>query len=119
MMRVLHPSRLLHDDDNAALARNEEVKYCTLIAQVLVKIVFNNLLLKSKEYSHAWDCAPLLIYCLLKGIRVNVPRLIVDFMLFEHLLILSRNLPLGMILTRLIKKVLRLTFLVREPLLLM
>ena len=37
-------STLLHDDDNPGLARNEEVKYYTLTAQVLPKIVFYNLL---------------------------------------------------------------------------
>jgi len=39
-----------------------------------------------------------------KALRVNIPRLIVDFMLSEHLLIPSRNLSFGMILTRLFKK---------------
>jgi len=39
----------------------------------------------------------LLIYCLLKGIRVNIPKLIINLMLFEHLLIrmfISRHLKL-------------------------
>ena len=90
---ALTASRLLHDDDNSALVRNEDMKYHTLITQVLAKIVFNNLLPKSGAYSHARGCAPLLIYYLLKGIRVNILHLIVDFMLFEHLLIPSRNLP--------------------------
>jgi len=44
---------LLHDDDNPALIRNEDMKYYTLAAQVLAKIVFYNLLPKSGEYSHA------------------------------------------------------------------
>jgi len=44
---------LLHDDDNPALIRNEDMKYYTLTAQVLAKIVFYNLLPKSGEYSHA------------------------------------------------------------------
>jgi len=48
-------------------------------------------------------CASLLIYYFLKGIRINIPRLIIDFMLFEHLLILSTNLPYRVILTRLFK----------------
>ena len=38
---------LLHDDDNPSLVRNEEVKYYTLTAQVLAKIMFYNLLSKS------------------------------------------------------------------------
>ena len=46
-------SILLHDDGNPALVRNEEVKYYTLNAQVLAKIVFYNLLSKLGEYSHA------------------------------------------------------------------
>ena len=64
-------STLLHDDDNPGLVRNGEVKYYTLIAQVLAKIVFYNLLLKSGEYSHARGSAPLLIYYFLKGIRIK------------------------------------------------
>jgi len=79
------------------------VKCYTLHAQILAKIVFHNLLPKSGEYSHARGCAPLLIYCLLKGIRINIPRLIIDVMLSEHLLISTRNLPYGMLLTRLFK----------------
>ena len=66
-------SCLLHNDDNHALVKNEEVKYYTLTAQVLAKIVFYNILPKSGEYSHSRGCAPLLIYCLLKGIRVHIP----------------------------------------------
>ena len=75
---ALTASFLLHDNDNPTLVRNEEVKYYTLNAQVLPKIVFYNLLSKSGEYSHARGSAPLLIYCLLKGIRVNIPKLIID-----------------------------------------
>ena len=77
------------------------MKRYTLYAQVLVKIVFHDLLPKSGEYSHACGCAPVLIYCLLKGIRVNISRLIIDFMLSDHLLIPTRYLPYRMILTRL------------------
>ena len=33
---------------------------------------------------------------------MNIPHLIIDFMLIDHLLILSRNLPYRMILTRLL-----------------
>jgi len=39
----------------------------------------------------------------MKGIRVNVPKLLVDFMLSEHLMIPSRNLSYGMIVTRLLR----------------
>ena len=96
-------SLLLHGDENPALVKNEEVKYYTLITQVLAKIVFYNLLSKSREYSHARESAPLLIYCLLKDIRVKISKLIVDFMLSEHLLILNRNLPFRMLITGLLK----------------
>ena len=72
-------------------------------AQVLAKIVFYNLLPKSGEYCHAHGSAPLLIYCLLKDIIVNILKLIIDFMLSEHLLIPNRNIPFGMLITYLLK----------------
>ena len=50
---ALTASTLLHGNDNPGLVRNEEVRYYTLIAQVLAKIIFYNLLPKSGEYSHA------------------------------------------------------------------
>ena len=61
---ALTASTLLYGDDNPGLVRNEEVKRYTLIAQVLAKIVFYNLLPKSGEYSHARGSTLLLIYCL-------------------------------------------------------
>jgi len=100
---ALTASQFLHDDENPAQVRNDEVKYYTLTTQVLAKIVFYNFLPKSREYSHARESAPLLIYCLLKGIRVNIPKLIVDFMLSEHLLIPNKNLPFGMLIIHLLK----------------
>jgi len=84
---ALTASLLIHDDDNPALVRNEKVKYYTLTTQVLAKIVFYNLLPKSGEYSHARGSAPLLIYCLLKDIIVNIPKLIIDHMASDHLVI--------------------------------
>jgi len=101
---TLTASLSLHDDDNPAHVRNEEVKYYTLTAQVLTKIVFYNLLPKSGEYSHARGSAPLLIYCLLKGIKVNILKLIIDYMTSDHLLIPNRHLPFGMLITRLLKQ---------------
>ena len=50
---ALTTSVLLHNDDNSGLVKNEEVKYYTLTAQALTKIVFYNLLPKLGEYSHA------------------------------------------------------------------
>ena len=43
---TLNGSLLLHGDENPTLVRNEGVKYYTLTAQVLAKIVFYNLLPK-------------------------------------------------------------------------
>ena len=101
---ALTVSFLLHDDENPALVRNEEMKYYTLTTQVLTKIVFYNPLSKSGEYSHAQGFAPLLIYCLLKGIRINVPKLIIDYMTYDHLLVPNRHLPFGMLITHLLKQ---------------
>jgi len=80
------------------------VKYYTLTTQVLTKIVFYNLLPKSREYSHARGSAPLLIYFLLKSIRVNIPKLIINYMASEHLLIPNWHLPFWMLITRLLKQ---------------
>ena len=80
------------------------MKYYTLTAQVLAKIVFYNLLPKSGEYSHARGSAPLVIYCLLRGIRINIPKLIISYMISDHLLVPNRHLPFGMIITHLLKQ---------------
>ena len=80
------------------------MKYYTLTAQVLAKTIFYNFLPKSGEYSHARGSTPLMIYCLLKGIRINIPKLIIDFMTSDHLLIPTRHLPYGMLITRLLKQ---------------
>ena len=100
---TLIASWLLHDDDNPGLVKNEKVKYYTLITQVLAKIVFFNLIPKLGKYSHARSYAPLLIYSVLKGIRVNIPKLLIDFMLSEYLMIPSRNFSYGMIISHLLK----------------
>ena len=96
--------------------KNKEVKYHTLTAQVLTKIIFYNFLPKSGEYSHVRGCAPLLIYCLLRGIRVNIPKLIINFMLSEHLMIPSKNFPYGILLL-ICLNISKLMFLTRMPLL--
>ena len=100
---ALTTSLLLHDDDNPALVRNEKAKYYALTAQILAKIVFYNLLLKSGEYSHTRGSTPLLIYYLLKDIIVNISKLIIDYMASEHLLIPNRHLPFRMLITGLLK----------------
>ena len=101
---TLTASLLLHDDDNPTHVRNEEMKYYTLTAQILAKIIFYNLLPKSGEYSHARGSAPLLIYWILKVIRINIPKLIIDYMTSGYLLVPNQHLPFGMLITRLLKK---------------
>jgi len=66
--------------------------------------VFYNLLSKLEEYSHVRGSALLLIYCLLKAIRVNIPKLIVSYMASEHLLIPNWHLPFGILIARLLKQ---------------
>ena len=80
------------------------MKYYTFTAQILTKIVLYNLLPKSGEYSYARSSTPLLIYYLLKDIRVNIPKLIIDYMASEYLLIPKRHLPFGMLITHLLKQ---------------
>ena len=101
---ALTASTLLHGDDNPGLVRNEEIKRYTLIAQVLTKIIFYNLLPKLGEYSHARGSVPLIIYCLLRGIRINIPKLIISFMTSDHILVPTRHLPFGMVITHLLKQ---------------
>ena len=45
-----------------------------------------------------------MIHYLLKGIKANIPKLIIDYKVFEHLLIPSRHLPFGRLITRLLKQ---------------
>jgi len=101
---ALTASTLLHGDDNPGLVRNEKVSRYTLIAQVLAKIIFYNLLPKSGEYSHARGSVPLFIYCLLRGIRINVPKFIISFMTSDNIMVPTRHLPFGMIITHLLKQ---------------
>jgi len=100
---ALTTSLLLHGDANPNLVKNEEVEYYTLTIQVLLKIILFDLLPRSGKYSHARGNALLLNYCLLKGIRVNIPKLLMDFLFFDHLMIPSRNLSNGMIITYFLK----------------
>ena len=76
----LTASTLIHGDDNPGLVRNEVVSRYTLQSQVLAKIIFFNIVPKHGEYSHARGCVPLIIYCLLRGIKVNFPRVIASHM---------------------------------------
>ena len=54
--------------------------------------------------SHAMGSAPLLIYCLLRGIRVNISKLIISVMTSDSLLVPTRHLPFGMLITYLLKQ---------------
>jgi len=100
---ALTASTLLHGDNNPGLVRNEVVSRYTLQSQVLAKIVFNNLLPKSGEFSHARGPVPLIIYCLLRGIKIDVPRLIASHMASEQIRLSGRSLPYGMLITRILK----------------
>jgi len=66
--------------------------------------VFYNLLSKSREYSHVRGSASLLIYYLLKSIRVNILKLIIDSIASEYLLIPNWHLPFGILITGLFKQ---------------
>jgi len=77
---ALIASTLIHEDDNPSLVRNEVVNKFTLTAQVLAKFIFYNILPKSGEYNHARGPVPLIIYCLLRGIKINVPHFIASHM---------------------------------------
>jgi len=80
------------------------VKYFTLTAQVLAKFVFYNILPKSNEYSHARGPVPLIVYCLLKGIKINFARFIISHMTSDHVLVPTRHLPYGTLITYLVKQ---------------
>ena len=82
---ALTASTLLHGTDNPGLVRNEEVNKFTFTAQVLAKFVFYNILPKSGEYSNARGPVPLIIYCLLKGIKINFPHLIASHMASDQI----------------------------------
>jgi len=101
---ALTASTLLHGDDNPGLVRNEEVRNFTLTAQVLAKFVFYNILPKSGEYSHARGPVPLIVYCLLKGIKINFARFIISHMTSDHVFVPTRHLPYGMLISYLLKQ---------------
>ena len=57
---------------------NEDIHLYTLLAQIIAKIIFLNLVPKTGEFDHARGCVPILAYCIMKGIPVNIPILILD-----------------------------------------
>ena len=90
-------SMLIHNDGNPYLTLNDKVSLLTIPCQILTKIIMLNILSKSEEYGKAKGCITLLIYCIMRGPPVNLPKLIFDNLIvgnFEH-----RNLPYGMVLT--------------------
>ena len=99
----LTASTLIHGDDNPSLVRNEVVSRYTLTSQILAKIIFFNIVPKSGEYSHARGPVPLIIYCLLRGIRINFPRLIASHMASDQIRLSGRTLPYGMVITHILK----------------
>ena len=99
----LTASTLIHGDNNPGLVRNEVVSRYTLTSQILAKIIFFNIVPKSGEYSHARGPVPLIIYCLLRGIRINFPRLIASHMASDQIRLSGRTLPYGMVITHILK----------------
>jgi len=99
----LTASTLIHRDDNPALVRNEIVSKYSLQSQVLAKIIFYDIVPKSGEFSHARGPVPLIIYCLLKGIKVNFPRVIASHMGCDQIRTAGRSLPYGMLITHLLR----------------
>ena len=101
---ALTASTLIHGDDNPGLVRNEEVNKFTFTAQVLAKFVFYNILPKSGEYSHARGPVPLIIFCLLRGIKINIPHFIASHMASDQIRMPGRHLPYGMLISYLLKQ---------------
>ena len=56
-----------------------------------------NIFPQSGEYGKARGCITLLIYCIMKGLSVNLPKLIFDYMTANSFD--NKNLPYGMLLT--------------------
>ena len=48
--------------------------------------------------------APLVIYCLQKDIRINIPKLIISYMTSDHLLVPNQYLSFEMLITCLLKQ---------------
>jgi hypothetical protein len=82
---------------------NEDIHLYTLQAQILAKIIFHNLVPKSGEFNRARGCVPILIYCFIQGIPVNIPRLIIDQLCASNDTTISKGLPFGMLFTRLFR----------------
>ena len=68
------------------------------------RFIFYNILPKSGEYSHARGPVPLIVYCHLKGIKINIPRFIISHMTSDHVLVPMRHLPYGMLISNLLKQ---------------
>jgi len=101
---ALTASTLIHGDDNPGLVRNEEVNKFTLTSQVLAKFIFYNILSKSGEYSNARGPVPLIIYCLLKGIKIDIPHFIATHMASDQIHMPGGHLPYGMHITYLLQR---------------
>ena len=63
---------------------------------MFAKIIMLNILPKFDEYGKVRGCITLLIYCIMKGLLVNLPKLIFDHMITDDLD--NRNLPYSMFL---------------------
>jgi len=97
-----YASKLIHNDFNPFLIKNENVNLFTPISQVIAKIIMHNIVSTPDEFNHARWCTSLLIYYSLSFIPVNLPRLIFDIMTGPNLT--SNSLLFGMLLTLLFKQ---------------
>jgi hypothetical protein len=80
---------------------NEDIFLYTLQAQIIAKVIFYNLVPKTGEFDRARGCVPILIYCILKEIPVNIPLLILSQICASNLCTSVKGLPFGILFTRL------------------
>lgn len=87
--------------DGVADLYNEKVHLFTPQAQVIAKIIFQNLVPKDGEFDRARGCVSILIYCFLAGIPVIIPRLILDQITSANQATTTRGLSFGKIFSQL------------------
>ena len=88
---------LIQNNDNHRLTLNDKISLLTLPCQSIAKIIMLNILPKSANYGKARGCITLLIYCIMKGLSINLPKLVLDNMTIDNFD--NTNLPYSMLLT--------------------
>ena len=84
---------------NHALISIEKVSFFTSQSKVISKVIMHNIVPILGEFVHARGCIPLLIFCILESIYVNMFQLIFDQMTSPS--IAAKTLPSSMLLTQL------------------